>query len=376
MRRIKSLLIGLAAAFAVAGPPHAGAADFAVTAQLNPAHTGSTGLGKPFAPPLARIWKTDLGAGQYPTGPILIAKRTVFVIVNGLSVVALDLATGAQKWTSPLDCCDSMGAYDRGTLFFVSGGGEMTALSAESGTKLWSTQLTGQTTFDGPPLAAGGRVFTVGAGSAGTLYAVDEKTGTLAWSRDVAADGGSPTIGDGGVYVAFPCNYYKFAPADGTPIWHYESGCIGGGGYIPALFKHRLYVPDPNEGGPYILDAQDGSVMGTFPSNGNVTIFTGQSSGKPQGLSMFNSVLTCWNARTGASEWTFSKANLWGTPIVVGGSVFTWSESGSLYALDEKTGQAVWSDDLGWAVNEVAAGENTLIATANSNVVAYRPGAP
>jgi outer membrane protein assembly factor BamB len=374
MRRVKSFLGGLAAALAVAASQLAGAADSAVTTQLNPAHTGSTDLGKPFAPPLTRIWNTNLGGGQSPSAPILIAKRTVFVTANGVSVVALDLATGAQKWTYTLDCCDSLGAYDRGRLFFVSGQGEMTALSAETGTKLWSMQLAGQTSFGGPPMAAGGRVFTVGAGSAATLYAVDEDSGTVAWSRGVAGgDGGSPTIGDGGLYVAFPCNYYKIAPGDGTPIWQYQSGCIGGGGYTPAYFKHRLYVPDDNEGGPYVLDARDGSVLGTFPSRGNVTVYTDQPSGKTRGLSLDNSLLTCWNARTGESLWTFSKANLWGTPVVVSGSVFAWSESGDVYALDETSGQVVWSDDLGWPVDDVVAGENTLIATADTHVIAYRP---
>jgi outer membrane protein assembly factor BamB len=65
-------------------------------------------------------------------------------------------------------------AYESGKVFVVNNDGLMKAFDAPTGTLLWSVLLPDQFFFTSPPTAANGIVFTRGAESGGTVYAVDE----------------------------------------------------------------------------------------------------------------------------------------------------------------------------------------------------------
>lgn len=89
--------------------------EYAVTSQINTAHTGNVDFATGFAPPLTRIWTSDIGEGlvSYP----LIAENKVFVNGNGYDIFALDLATGKQVWKHSLSG-SQQGVYDRGSCSF------------------------------------------------------------------------------------------------------------------------------------------------------------------------------------------------------------------------------------------------------------------
>ena len=350
----------------------AGASDqseYAVAAQINTAHTGNVDFAAGFAPPLTRVWTSDIGEGlvSYP----LIADNRV--VVNGDAngdIFALDLATGKQAWKHSLPGSEQ-GVYDRGRLFFLGESGLLTALSAKTGEQLWSVQLAGETYFPAPPIAADGRVFASGSGSNGLAYSLREKDGRLEWSRYIAA-AGFPSLADGGLFLTSGCDYYRLSPVDGSQIWT-TGQCVGGGAQVSAYSNGRLYVSGIPTGN--IVDGSDGKLLGTSPpQQSEAAFFT--SGGKFFGLSLnSNDVLRCWNAKTGGGAWHFTDLSDGATPpVVVNGVVYFGTAQGAVYALSEETGKPVWSDNVGSpSAPTLSAGQGTLIAMAGGQVIAYRP---
>jgi outer membrane protein assembly factor BamB len=254
-------------------------ADQAVTVQINTTHTGyisTPGL----VPPITMLWSTDLGANvKYP----LIAEGKVFALTTastGPALYALDGKTGAIVW-GPVSVpsgsfTDAEFGYDAGRIFVVPEStssftsGAMYAYDSGSGALLWSTTLPGQYGFSSPPTAYKGIVYVGGAGSGGTLYAVDESTGNVLWTAAVAnGDNSSPAVTDDSVFVSYAGpQSYRFNPATGAQIWHYDSGIEGGGGSTPAYYLNQLYVRDyddpNNQFGGLILSGTDGTLLSKF----------------------------------------------------------------------------------------------------------------
>jgi outer membrane protein assembly factor BamB len=347
-----------------------GGSEDAVAVQINIAHSGSTVFAAGFAPPLTKIWSADLGLGENMYSHALVAGGAVYVVANGIELFAVDLETGATKWTHALKCCHNSGAYDNGTLFYVNDQGEAVALSAESGTQLWRKRLNYHEPLPLPPMATGGQLF-VGAGQA--VYALDETSGHVEWSQSVPGDSSSPAFGDGGVYVEYPCHFYKLSPENGTALWTNSQTCFGGGGDIPAYYDNRVYFGDTDDD-PVVADSGSGATVGTYPAHVPPAMFAEPKHGKTRGVTLSNGLLTCWNPKTGKVTWTFTgDGELLGAPIAVNGTVFVGSLDGNLYALDAANGKTVWSDNLGWQIENITAGEGTLIVLSNTSVTAYRP---
>src|SRR5262249_36646056 len=131
-----------------------------------------------------------------------------------------------------------------GKVFVVNYEGTMRAFDAASGDPLWSVNLPDQFFFTSPPTAANGIVFTGGAESGGTVYAVDETNGEVLWTMPVEnGDSSSPAVIGGNVYVSYACpQSYAFNAVNGQQIWHYSSCCEGGGGMTPVVHAGQVYV--------------------------------------------------------------------------------------------------------------------------------------
>src|SRR5207237_4579972 len=126
----------------------------------------------------------------------------------GNTLIALDEDTGATIWSADVGGTYffANAAYDSGKVFVVNYDGLMKAFDAAIGTLLWSVNLPDQYAFTSPPTAVNGVVFTGGAGSGGTVYAVDETNGAVLWTMPVEnGDHSSPAIVAGNVFVAYAC---------------------------------------------------------------------------------------------------------------------------------------------------------------------------
>ena len=323
--------------------------------QIDYAHSGHATIGGsgPSFPPSAQ-WTTTLnGRVSYP----VIAEGKVIVMTDtnptgasgGTSLYALDQTTGDISW-GPVEIPDIYSwaghAYDHSRVFVVSVDGMLRTFEVGTGAAGWSRQLPGQYFFTAPPTAVNGIVYIGGSGSGGTVYAVDEATAELLWTATVANGGiSSPTVSADGVFVAYPCQVYKFDPIVGTPLWHYAGPCSGGGGETAAFADGQLYVRDPTNPPDKIFDASNGVELGTFSST-TIPALTSQAA-----YFLVAGTLTAVDRATQDVLWTFTgDGDLRSVPIVIDSVVVIGSGNGAVYALDDATGAIVWS---GQAVNAI-----------------------
>jgi len=359
-------------------------ADLAVTYQIGVDHSGVQ-TDAALTPPFAQRWTVNLGnAVSYP----LIAAGKVFVTtaqgppgVYGTYLYALDQATGAIVWQKTIagTYSFSAAAYDNGQVFVVNADGLLQAFNAASGALAWSFQLPGQYGFSSPPAAANGVVYVGGAGSGGTLYAVDEVTGGLISTASVEnGDDSSPALANGNVFVSYACNQaYGFGQSTLSLLWHYTTGCEGGGGKTVVYAGGRIYTRDFY--GNLVLDATSGTLIGSWaPAN------VGVLAPAVDGTNVYSTTPST-HTLTGPT-WTFSAdPQLDTAPILLSTPsrkyVVVGSASGALYALDAATGATVWQTTVAPISqpdeqNEVqltglGAGQGLLVVPAGNTITAF-----
>jgi outer membrane protein assembly factor BamB len=377
------LVLGAVVIAVVAGwAPAAQASTPAVAYQMNLGHTGVT-PDVVAANPTKRWSRTFTGTVSYP----LIVGNRVFVTVanatsNGTSLYALDASTGAVDW-GPVNLYGTYSwsglAFDHDQIYTVNDDGVMEAFSTITGARAWATQLPMQWLFTSPPTAANGYVYTGGAGSGGTVYAVNESTGAVVWMQSVEnGDHSSPALSSSGVYVSYACGQtFDMNPLTGALIWHRNTACEGGGGTTPVLAAGRLYVRDSSY--PGVLNATNGTLLAPFASSGPIPAVDSTQIYDLQG-----STLSATSISTGLTAWSFSgDGELDSAPLKAGDSIFVGSYSGELYRLSHVTGQVTWSTNVGapiagpdeWNVRELtgmAESGGLLVVSATDTVVAYK----
>jgi outer membrane protein assembly factor BamB len=352
--------------------------------QIDPAHDGRASFRNGFTVPLKQKWVVDLGG---PVSYPVVANGMVFVTVGntqnyGTQLFALDLKTGATVWHKAISGTYfwSNLAYDGGQIFLVNYDGQLQAYNADNVGKLaWSEQLPNQWSFDTPPMASNGQVFLTGAGDGVTLYAVNEANGALNWSQYGPAGESSPAVGDGGVYVTYPCNYYKYDPVAGSLLWSVNTGCDGGGGGNPSYFHNRVYVQDWVTG-DIVLNAKNGKETAPFAGS-SPAAFWKSGSGNDLGFVLDNGSLDAFSVKTANIAWSFSgDGQLTGSPIVINNLVVIGSGSGMLYVLDAQSGTEQWSTNVGSAIGAgngptsgLGVGGGMLLVPANNRLSAWKP---
>jgi outer membrane protein assembly factor BamB len=373
-RRRCTLAVAAVACALAALPGRALGADESTAYQAGVGHIGSV-AGSVLKPPLERMWVKDL-AGP-PSYPLIANGRAFATVGNGSGglIYGIDLATGATLWSRTTGTNWAAATYENGQVFVVDGNGLLRGLSAATGATLWATALPGQYSFTAAPTAFQGKVYVGGAGSGGTLYAVNETDGTVAWTRPVAnGDVSSPALDSSRVYVSYVGpQIYAFDRVTGVPAWHYSGCCSGGGGSNPVLYGNRLFTRDSGSG--YVLDSGDGHLLDDFSSTTPPAFADGV------GLYMTGPGVRAEDASTGSGLWNFSgDGALDSAPFAVNGYAYLGSSKGDLYAVNLSTGAAVWSQNLGAAIsgpNEyfgrpsgLGSGGGVLVAPAGNSLVA------
>jgi outer membrane protein assembly factor BamB len=328
--------------------------DQSVTWQNNVQHDGND-PGSSLSPPLVLKWKKNLAPLgitliSYP----LIAQGRIIVTTTGdnfsNSVFAFNAANGQQLWT--LNIPGTYGflnaAYDADKVFVINFDGLLRALDAATGALRWSVQLPGQYAFTSPPTAVNGVVFVGGAGTGGTLYAVDENNGNVMWTSSVEnGDHSSPAVNDGRVFVSYACpQAYAFATTSGQQLWHYSGPCEGGGGKTPVIHLGKVYVRDSffDSTNGLVLNADTGARLGNFASD-TPPAFTGNL-----GVYLQSETLRGINISNGQVLWSFAgNGDLTSAPLIVNQTIYIGSSSGLLYGLDLQ-GHQSWSTQVGAAI--------------------------
>ena len=327
------------------------APDQSITYQQNAAHDGFNPASK-LVPPLTLKWRKDLTAlGASAISYPLIAQGLVVVTLRteaGSSLlVALDETNGRKVWSVSIPGTYGFAdaAYDAGRVFVIDTDGLLQAFDAAAGGLLWSVKLPNQYFFTSAPTAVNGLVYVGGAGSGGTLYAVDETNGNLIWTGEVEnGDASSPAVVKGYVYVSYACpQSYCFQASNGRLVWHYSGPCEGGGGATPVVHLDSVYVRLAYFDNPQglILDARTGAKVGGFDSD------TPPAFVRNLAVELQSGTLRGLDTRDGSVRWSFAgDGSLSSVPVIVNKTIYIGSYSGMIYGLNSD-GQEVWSASAG-----------------------------
>jgi outer membrane protein assembly factor BamB len=234
----------------------------------------------------AVLWRQPLGA-PLRSGPAVDAGRVV-VVTRDNAGFALDAATGGVLWrvlgaragAGFLGGASPAVSGELAVLPFTSG--EILAVSASNGRRLWSDLLTGGrgggagvdiADVSGDPIIAGAAVFASNYG--GQMVAVDGRNGARGWLRPFG--GASPAWAAGSTLFLATTDgrLMRLAAATGETVWsvdlpRYEDpedreGLIHYKG--PVVADGAVYLSSSDEG-VLIFDAQTGAARGSVEISG------------------------------------------------------------------------------------------------------------
>jgi len=281
---------------------------------------------------------TGLGAFGGATCTPLILGNTVIFQDAKANVIALDLQTGAVKWSRIYNESNVEGPNGAGVgygkVFVAKDAYTMAALDLNTGQELWTNKLSNVNTtgIDIQPLVYDGKVYTstvpgtgdifYAAGGIGVIYALDQDTGKQNWNFSTVKGNlwGHPDVNSGGGCWYTPAvdtktgiMYWSIAnpaPFAGAPGWP------SGSSFDTALYTDTLVALDT--------------------SNGE--------------LKWYNQLLAhdIWDHDLQISP-ILARANIHGENQDI---VLTAGKLGYVYAVNRETGHTLWSVPVGDHMND------------------------
>lgn len=227
----------------------------------------------------AILWRQSLGA-PLRAAPAVAAGR-VIVVTRANQGFGLDAATGGILWRAlgapggagVLGGASPAVSGELAVLPFTSG--ELLAVRASNGRRIWSDALTGGgrgsasidvTDISGDPVIAGQAVFA--ANDSGQLVAIDGRTGARGWLRQLGAASPVWPIGPTLFLVTNDARVMRLAAATGETMWSAQlprytdpgdrTGVIGYRG--PVVAGGVVYVASSEEG-LLAFDPQNGAAL-------------------------------------------------------------------------------------------------------------------
>ncbi|MFZ3237936.1 MAG: PQQ-binding-like beta-propeller repeat protein [Stellaceae bacterium] len=260
---------------------------------------------------LRQVWKTSVGEGSSRYTQILaqpiVADGRVYAMDGGSQVGAYDAANGNQIWRVDVKPSDDYGNGFGGGLAY------------------WN-----------------GRLF-VSTGYA-QVRALDPKSGKTIWKTGVGAPVRSgPTVADGRVYaVTVENELVALAADDGRRLWA-QNG-----------------IPETA-----------GLVGSSSPAVEGEVVVVGYSSGEIYALTIENG-RPLWSdslSSGGAVDAVSALADIRGRPVIDRGRVFAISHSGRMAAVDLRTGERVWEQDIGSSHGVWVAGDYVYVLSNDNELV-------
>ena len=256
-------------------------------------------------------------------------------------VLCLDAATGKQLWAFEYDCPYTVSypggprttpAVDGKRIYAYGAEGHLHCLDVDTGKLVWGKKLSAGESpvwgYASHPLVDGDLVYVTVADRKGILYAVNKKTGDLAWQAIPTKEPGysPPVIRESGgkrqLIQWYPAGVTSLDPATGKPFWTIAQEPMEYGVTIvtPQLLK------DP-KGDLLFVSSQYG---------GSLAIRLGtDAAGQPTGKELYHRV-----AKSKRSSDAIQ--TLMATPVLQGGHVYGLDARGQLRCLVASTGDRVW----------------------------------
>lgn len=304
---------------------------------------------------------TDGAINQAP----LIVRGLVIVCPSGSPLLALDLETGAVKWTfaPPEGVWERAYASDGTRLFVGTKNKTIAALDVSNGKVIWQKEL--GIDIQVPPLVNNGIVYApttfIGPGleqnmhGRAKLFALDARTGKEKWvfeSDDYILQ--TPAIYGNALYLGGDfydphdidegghTRLYALNLADGSPRWAYESE----DGFPKQVYATRDTVAfvgyqDFMNG----VDAQTGKLSWRFDTGNWTPSFLGAEETVYFGSA--DTQVFALEADTGKMLWQFDIPKgtfnyLLSAPILLGGKLYFLTQQGDFFALDATNGELFW----------------------------------
>ena len=281
---------------------------------------------KPAAPkfkPPRPLWKTFLRrVDSTPT-----ALPGVVYVGAGSYLYQLDDG-GRTLWATETGNQQSSPVLDETRVYIGSDRGILYAMNRKTGQVAWRFTPGGTNTFLTRPALGGGRVYAEGTDN--NVYAVDRATGTLRWKftrPDGSLGYSSPWYTRDGIYVCGESVLYYLDPATGQEKWR-----------VPVGGKS---LSAPAEGGRRVFACGDGTGLNAFNS----------STGK-----------LLWNFAGTAGDWL-------GSPLYAAGTVYVGTYKRYIHAVDAVTGKKRWTTQIlgpSLSLPVLDAARNVLYVTAET----------
>jgi outer membrane protein assembly factor BamB len=233
-----------------------------------------------------------------------------------------------------------------GRVFTMDSEDVITAFDAKTGDRLWrfdpQPEKALSQTYGGGIAVAGQRAFvTTGYGQA---LALDAANGKEIWRKNLTAPShGAPTFADGRLFAITVDNELQVLAADdGRLLWTHNG--------LPEPASLLGAASPAVEGDVVVVPYSSGELFGLRAENGRVLWSDNLATAQPMGA--LNSI-----------------ADVRGQPVIDRDRVFAVSNSGLMVAIDLRTGDRVWEQDIGGTYAPWAAGDYVYVV-ANDNALA------
>ncbi len=262
--------------------------------------------------------------------------------------------------------------------------------------KAWSRDAgsgsSGPAQLTASPVVAAGRIYVLDAES--TLRAFNASTGERIWSQDLvpedddaaAGRGGGVAFDNGRLFIATGFGVvYAVNPADGSIIWKqnvgdpFRSSPTAAGGRVFAVTADNQAIALSQDKGDIIWRKQGisetaGILAATSPAVEDATVVIPYSSGEIYALRVENGNAN-WNdslTRTGNMSSLSELNDIAGRPVIDQGKVYAVSHSGRMAAIDLRTGERIWTREIGGVQTPWIAGDYIFLVTLDSELLALQ----
>ncbi len=241
-----------------------------------------------------------------------------------------------------------------------------------------------------PPVVAGGRVYAMDA--AASVAALETGSGGRVWSTDLTPEGENSIDGFGGgvahdgdrVYATTGFGQlHALSAASGEIIWTAPLGApsraapaVAAGRVFAVTRDNRIIAVDAGSGrvvwSEQALDQVAGILGGAAPAATDRVVVAPFSSGELNAYSADSGRIGWVDDLTGTRGSTGLAAlnDVTGDPVIVDGAVYAASQSGRLVAVDLRSGERLWTRDIGGLQPPYVAGEFLFIVSGEGTLVA------
>lgn len=241
-----------------------------------------------------------------------------------------------------------------------------------------------------PPIVAGGRVYALDA--AASVAALDASSGGRVWSADLTPEGENSIDGFGGglahegdrVYATTGFGQlYALSAATGEIIWTAPLGApsraapaVAGGRVFAVTRDNRIIAVDAASGRilwtEQGLEQVAGILGGAAPAATDRVVIAPFSSGELNAYAVESGRVGWVDDLTGTRGSTGLAAlnDVSGDPVIVGDVVYAASQSGRLVAVELRSGERLWTRDIGGLQPPYVAGNTLFFVSGQGALVA------